>query len=72
MCADGRTVAPHKILDAARNKGSAVLIGRGQSLAKPGHGAVEVMELQAIDTRDAVVAAPLIAGAVGAGDHQPV
>ena len=61
-----------KILDAARNQGSAVLLGRGQFLAKPGHGAVEVMELQAIDTGDAVVAAPLIAGAVGAGDHQPV
>ncbi|MGA8194437.1 MAG: hypothetical protein WB902_13800 [Acetobacteraceae bacterium] len=30
------------------------------------------MELQAIDTGDAVVAAPLIAGAVGAGDHHPV
>jgi hypothetical protein len=61
-----------KILDAARDKGSAVLIGRGQFLAEPGHGAVEVMELQAIDTGDAVVATPLIAGAVRAGDHQPV
>ncbi len=61
-----------KILDAACNEGSAVLIRRGQFLAKPGHGPVQVMELQAIDTRDAVVAAPLVTGAVGAGDHQPM
>ena len=61
-----------KIFDAARNEGSAVLLCRGQFFAKPGHGTVEMMELQAIDTRDAVVAAPLVAAAVGAGDHQPM
>jgi hypothetical protein len=31
-----------------------------------------MMQLQAVDTVDAIVVAPLLAGAIGAGDHQPV
>src|SRR4051812_45906185 len=36
------------------------------------HGAIEMMQLQGFDALDAVILAPLLAGAVGAGDHQPV
>ena len=60
------------ILHATRDERAVGLIGRRQLLAEPGHGAVEMMELQAVDTVDAIVVAPLLAGAIGAGDHQSV
>ena len=31
-----------------------------------------MMQLQAVDTVDAIVVAPLLAGPIGAGNHQPV
>jgi hypothetical protein len=36
------------------------------------HGTIEVVQLQGLGALDAVVLAPLLAGAVGAGDHQPM
>ena len=44
----------------------------GNSSPEPGHGAVEVVQRQAVDAGDRVVGQPLLAGAVGAGHHQPV
>ena len=75
----GEEIAPAReqplldeILDAARNQRPVGLLRRRQFLAEPSHGAVEVMELQPRDAVDAVVVAPLLAGAVGAGHHQPM
>ena len=48
------------------------LLRRRQFLTEPGHGAVEVMQLQPRDAVDAVVLTPLLAGTVRAGHHQPV
>jgi hypothetical protein len=62
----------HEVLDAARCQRAVGLLGRGQFLAEPGHGAVELMELKTIGALDAVTLTPLLAGAVGAGHHQPM
>ena len=44
----------------------------GSSSPEPGHGAVEVVQRQALAVRDGVVGQPLLAGPVRAGDHQAV
>jgi hypothetical protein len=61
-----------EILDTARCQRAAALLGLGQFLAEPGHGAVEMTQLKIGDAVDTVVVAPLLAGPVGTGDHQPV
>ena len=48
-----------------------LLLGR-QFLAEPRHGAVEVVQGQAVHVGDGIVGQPLLAGPVRAGDHQPV
>ena len=62
-----------QVLDRARGerRGAGLLLGR-QFLAEPGHGAVEVMQRQPVHAGDGVVGHPLLAGAVRAGDHEPV
>ena len=63
------------VLDAARGEGRRVrlaALGGVQLLPEPGHGAVEVVQRQAVHTRDGVVLDPLVAGPVGAGDEEPV
>ena len=47
-------------------------LGGVQLLPEPGHGAVEVVQRQAVHTRDDVVVDPFVAGPVGAGDEEPV
>jgi len=76
----GEEVAPsgeqrllQAVLDAARCEGRGVgLPGLGQLLPEPGHGAVEMVQRQAIRARDGVVLHPMDAGAVRARGHQPV
>ena len=63
------------VLDAARREGRGVRLSavRGvQLLPEPGHGAVKVVQGQAVRARDGVVLDPLVAGPVGAGDEEPV
>ena len=62
-----------QVLDRAwgKRRGAGLLLGR-QFLAEPGHGAVEVVQSQSLRPGDVVVGQPLLAGAVGAGDHDPV
>ena len=67
----------HSLLDQVlhatwRERRGAGLLGLGQLLAEPGHGAVEVVQSKAIARRDGVVGQPLLAGAIGAGSHKPV
>ena len=61
------------VLDRARGErgGAALLLG-GEFLAEPSHGAVEVVEAQAVHTGDVVVGEPRLAGPVRARDHDPV
>jgi hypothetical protein len=47
-----------------------LLLVPGQFLAKPGHGAVEVMELEAVAGPDLVVGPPLVGGPVTAGGEE--
>ena len=61
------------VLDRARGEGrGAGLLVSGEFLAEPGHGAVEVVQGKAVNAGDVVVGQPLLAGAVRAGDHDPV
>jgi hypothetical protein len=47
-------------------------VGGLELLPEPGHGAVEVVQGQAVHVRDGIVLDPLVAGPVGAGDEEPV
>jgi hypothetical protein len=63
------------VFDAARGKGRRMRLAaiRGvQLLPEPSHGAVEVVQRQAVHTRDGVVLDPPLAGPVGTGDEEPV
>src|SRR4051794_24746868 len=63
------------VLDAARGKGGGVLLPTVlgvEFLAEPGHGAVEVVKVEVVSAGDVVVGHPLLAGTIGAGDHQAV
>ena len=61
-----------EILDAARGERAAGLLGLRQLLAQPAHGAIEMVEMQIVDAVDAVVVAPMLAGAVRARHHEAV
>ncbi len=58
------------VLDAARRQRARRLLGLRQLFAQPAHGAIEMMELQLIDAVDAVIVAPMLAGAVGTRHHE--
>ena len=61
------------VLDAAWGEGGGVLlpaVGGVEFLAEPGHGAVEMVQPEVVGAGDVVVGHPLLAGTVGAGDHQ--
>jgi hypothetical protein len=49
-----------------------VAVAAGWILPEPSHGAVEVVQRQAVHTRDGVVLDPPLAGPVGTGDEEPV
>ena len=59
-----------QILHAARCQ--IAVCGRCDLLTQPGHRPVEVVQRQAICAGDGVVRHPVRAGAVRAGDHEPV
>src|SRR4051812_9661197 len=62
------------VLDGAgRERGGVPLrLLAGQLLAEPSHRPVEVVQVEFVSTGDGVVGQPLLAGAVGARDHDPV
>src|SRR4029077_6981841 len=74
----GEEIAPlgeqallHEVLEAARGEGRApVLLGVRQLLAEPGHGAIEMMQLEVRHAGDAVVLAPALGRPVGAAAHE--
>ena len=74
----GQQVAPaseqlllHDVLHAARRKRRrAVLFALGQFLAEPGHGAIEMMQFEALDALDAVILAPAVGGAIRAAAEE--
>jgi len=59
-----------QILDAAR--GQCPLAHWLQFFAKPGHGAIKMMQLQAVDAGDGIIYQPFLASPVGTGNEQPV
>src|SRR6267142_3335150 len=61
----------HEVLGAARRerRGGALVV---EFLAEPGHGAIQVMQVQRLGARDRVVGFPLIGGAVAAAGEQAV
>ena len=65
-------VAEHALLDpvldaAGCERRLVLLLIRGQFLAEPGHGPVEVVELEVVAALDLVVGPPLVGGPVAAG-----
>ena len=61
------------VLDAAGSERRLVLLlVLGQLLAEPGHGPVEVVELEVVAALDLVVRPPLVGGPVAAGGEEPV
>jgi hypothetical protein len=69
----GEQLLLDQILRAAwrERRGPVLLIG-GQRLAEPGHGTVEVVQVETIAVVDAVVLAPAIGSEIRATAHQPV
>src|SRR3954453_366223 len=60
-------------LIARRAQGcDSALLVRGQFLAQPGHGTVEVVQGQPVHAGDGVIGHPLLAGPVRAGHQDPV
>src|SRR5208282_162035 len=59
------------VLHAARREGrGAILLIRGQPLAKPGHRPVEVMQVEALNAIDRVVLTPAVRRPIGAAGKQ--
>src|ERR1700730_1614299 len=48
------------------------LLALRQLFAEPAHGPIKMMQLQFIYAVDAIIIAPMLAGPVGAGHHQPM
>ncbi len=69
----GEQLLLQNVLHAARRKRRrAVLLVFGKLLAEPRHGAIEMMQLEAVDAIDAIILAPAIGGAVRAAAEQAV
>ena len=70
----GEQLLLDQVLDRARgDTGRAGLLIGAEFLTQPSHGAIEVMQRQAtIPPRDVIIDRPLLAGAIPAGDHDPV
>jgi hypothetical protein len=60
----------NEILDATRRPGCAALIG--QLFPQPGHRPVQLMQLQSVGAIDLIAIQPILAGPVGAGNHEPM
>ena len=67
----GEEILLDPVLDASwRERRLVLLLILGQLFTQPGHGSVEVMELQVVAAFDLVVRLPLVGGAVAAGVHE--
>ena len=55
-----------------RERRRPVLLGFGQLLAEPGHGSIEMMQIEAVDALDPTIQAPAVGGAIGAAAEQPM
>ncbi len=73
-------IAPHReqalldeVLHAARREGGAagLLLSR-EVFAEPGHGAVEMVEIEVLGAFDAEILAPAVGGAIGTATDEPV
>jgi hypothetical protein len=58
------------LVGAGSERRSAVLLGFRKHLSQPGHGPVEVMQVQTADAFDAQVILPLLGGTVAAGREE--
>jgi hypothetical protein len=62
-----------EVLVATRRKrAGAVLLALGQRRAKPGHGAIEMVQFEPLAPGDPVILAPALGGAIRAAAHQPI
>ena len=63
----------HDVLQATRRKGRcAGLLAFGEFFAEPAHGAIEVMQAEALDALDPVILPPAVGGAIRAARKQAV
>jgi hypothetical protein len=60
------------LVGAGSERRGPVLLGFRKNLAQPGHGPVELVQVQIADTLDGVVVLPLLGGTVAAGREEPM